>query len=211
MTRAAASRLAAAVLLCLLPAGCGGGGKSDEPTPPPKRFPVPLFDGLALGMTRDRVAKVHPIRLALSAAGRSRRLWIYEKRGDYAAELTFRDGGSQAPLVRIDVHFGPSDASPEAYIERFARRLGPPEVTRRKAAINAYGDHRHDQYDTIWSDATQYVFLTERVPIGGARGRPVYYLTVKKKELAATGPPTGYVPPPPPKGEDGKPVEEDIF
>lgn len=211
MTRNAVLRVLAVFLLGLLPAGCGGGGDTDGTAPPPKRFPSPIFDGLALGMPRDQVAKIHPIRPALTAAGRSRRLWIYEKRGDYAVELTFRDGGPRAPLARIDVHFGPSDATPETYITRYASRLGTPEVTRRKAAINAYGDHRHDQFDTIWSDATQYVFLTERVPVGGARGRPVYYLTVKKKELAATGPPTGYVPPPPPKGEDGKPIEEEIF
>ena len=105
-------------------------------------------------------------------------------------------------LSRIDVHFGPSSATPEEYIGRFERNLGPPEVRRRKAVINAYGDQRHDQYDTIWSDATQYVFLTERVPTRGGGKRPVYYLTVKKKEITAKGPPTGYVPPPPPPRED---------
>jgi hypothetical protein len=108
------------------------------------------------------------------------------------------------------VHFGRSDATPDQFIDRFRRTLGDPDVIRRKATINAYGDQRHDQYDTIWSDATQYVFLTERQPAEGAGGSPAYFLTVKQKEITATGPPTGYVPPPPPEDEEGK-AEEPPF
>jgi hypothetical protein len=176
-----------------------------------KRFPSPIFDGLSLGMTRAEAGRVQRLRQALTPAGRSRRVWIYEKRGEHAVELTFGGAGADAPLRRIDVHFGPRNATSQEYIDRFARVYGPPDVARRKAVINAYGDQRHEQYDTIWSDATQYVFLTERVPAAGARGRPVYYLTIKKKEITAGGPPTGYVPPPPPKGEDGEPLEDHPF
>lgn len=214
MRQAVPALRAAAVLLLvggLLAAGCGRGDRDGTGPVTIKRFPAPIFDGLALGMTRAEVARIHPIRQPLTAAGRSRRVWIYEKRGEYATELTFNGGGPDAPLRRIDVHFGRNSAGSEGgYLARLSGRYGAPEVTRRKAAINAYGDHRHDQYDTIWSDATQYVFLTERVPVGG-RGRPVYYLTIKKKEITAAGPPTGYVPPPPPVDEDGKPLEEPLF
>lgn len=205
-----ASRIAAVVLLAAGIWACGAGGKSGETAPPPKRFPAPIFDGLSLGMTRAAVQKVHAIRSSLTASGRNRRVWIYSKPGEYSAELTFDETNAAGDLVRIDVHFGRSDATPDQFIARFSRTLGEPEVKRRKATINAYGDQRHDQYDTIWSDATQYVFLTERQPAEGAKGTPVYFLTVKQKEITATGPPTGYVPPPPPEDEDGK-TEEPIF
>lgn len=192
-------------------AACGRRGDAVAPPRPPKRFATPIFDGLWLGMSLGEAARAHTIRPALTAAGRNRRVWIYERTADYAVELTFPENNPAARLSRIDVHFGPSDAAPEDYIGRFARTLGEPDVRRRKAEINAYGDRLHDQYDTIWSDATQYVFLTERVPKGGRGKRPVYYLTVKKKEITAKGPPTGYVPPPPPPGEDGRPAEEPVF
>jgi hypothetical protein len=208
--RAATAAIPFLAAAAILAAGCGGGGDAPPAAPPAKRFPAPIFDALSLGMTRAEVARIQPIRQTLTSAGRNRRVWIYEKRGEYAAELTFDGTRADAPLKRIDVHFGPSGAGSQEYIDRFSRRYGAPDVTRRKAVINAYGDHRHDQYDTIWSDATQYVFLTERVPDGG-RGRPVYYLTIKKKEITAGGPPTGYVPPPPPEGEDGKPIDESPF
>ncbi len=203
--------VAACAALALAVPGCGLGGSKRSSPSPSKVFPSPLFDGLSLGMTRSQVADVHPIRPALTAAGKTRLVWIYERPGDFAAELTFPENKESARLLRIDIHFGPSDTSPDDYIGRFERLLGSPEVRRRKAVINAYGDQAHDQYDTIWSDTRQYVFLTERVPVGERRARPVYYLTVKRKEITAKGPPTGYVPPPPPKGKDGKPVEEPIF
>ena len=195
----------------LLGLACGGGSARTPTPPPPKRFPVPIFDGLALGMARGEVARVHPIRSSVTAAGRNRRIWIYDKPGDYTADLIFPDGGEDAKLLRIDVHFGPRGTTPDEFIARFEATLGPPEARRRKADINAYGDPGHDQYETIWSDASQYVFLTERVPAGGRPGPTAYFLSVKRKEITATGPPTGYVPPPPPKGKDGKPVEESPF
>ncbi|MCZ6696089.1 MAG: hypothetical protein O7A63_06045 [Acidobacteria bacterium] len=196
----------AGILLAALFQGCGGGKTEVEAPPAAKRFPSPLFDGLSLGMTRERVAEVRPIRPSLSPSGRSRRIWIYDSGDGHSAELTFEENAGTSRLTRIDVHFGPSGVSSDQYIARFSRRFGAPDVTHRKAGINAYGDHRHDQYDTIWSDATQYVFLTERVPTSG-KERPVYYLTVKKKEITAAGAPTGYVPPPPPKGaEEGESI-----
>jgi hypothetical protein len=203
--------IATLLALGLVALGCGSRGTSGPPPPPPKRFPAPIFDGLSLGMTRAEVGRAHPIRPALTSAGRSRRVWIYSRPGEYTVELTFPENRDDARLARIDVHFGRSDATPEQYIGRFEARLGSPDVRRSKARINAYGDARHDQYDTVWSDATQYVFLTERVPAAGRAGAPVYFLTVKRKETMAKGPPTGYVPPPPPKGKDGKPIEEPIF
>ncbi len=186
--------------------GCGGAKEEDAP-PAAKRFPSPLFDGLSLGMTRQQVAKVRPIRRTRSSSGRSHRIWIYDSPDGHSAELTFENDEPTSHLARIDVHFGRSGVSSDHYIKRFSRRFGEPDVTRRKAEINAYGDDRHDQFDTIWSDATQYVYLTERVSVSG-KGRPVYYLSVKKKEITATGPPTGYVPPPSPEGSE---KEESIF
>ena len=208
---ARAAGAALAIAAAILAAGCGGGGASAPSSPPPRRFPAPIFDGLSLGMRRAEVARVHPIRPALTAAGKNRLVWVCERPGDYTADLTFAGPTEEAALKRIDVHFGPSEESPDRFIDRFRATLGEPEVRRRKADINAYGDRTHDQYETIWSDATQYVFLTERVPVGSRNARPAYFLTVKKKEITATGPPTGYVPPPPPKGKDGKRVEESPF
>lgn len=202
---------AACALVFLWCGACGGGGQKDTQPPPPRSFPRPLFDGLWLGMTRADAAGAHPIRPALTAAGRNRLVWIYDRPGEFTVELTFPANRPDAQLARIDVHFGANRESSERTIADFTRSLGDPEVRRRKAATNAYGDHLHDQYDTIWSDAGQYVFVTERVPVGGKAGRPVYFITVKKKELLPAGPPTGYVPPPPPEGEDGQPIEESPF
>ncbi len=194
---------AAALIVTLAGApflGCGGASREGT-QPAPKAFPSPIFDDLSLGMTREEVSRVRPVRPMRTRSGRSRGIWIYDSPDGHTAELTFGDEGGVPRLERIDVHFGRSAAAPEEYIARFERRLGAPDVRRRKAGINAYGDHRHEQYDTIWSDDSQYVYLTERVPKGGG-GRPAYYLTVKNKEITATGPPTGYVPPPPPEGEE---------
>ena len=203
--------LAAFLALALLLVSCGGGEESTTSVAPPKVLPSPIFDGLSLGMTRTKVSRTRSIRSSRTASGRSRSVWVYSKSGEYSVELTFADGGTAAELTRIDVHYGPRKETPDAFIDRFGRRLGEPDVRRRRAEINAYGDNRHDQYDTIWSDATQVVFLTERVPSGGRAGRTVYYLTVRERELAATGPPTGYVPPPPPLDENGQPIEDPIF
>jgi hypothetical protein len=201
------------MVAALIGAGLGcdffRGGKAPSP-PPPKRFPSPIFDGLWLGMTRTQAAREHPLRSILTAAGRNRRVWTYSRPEEHRVELTFADADEAAKLERIDVHFAPGGSS-DGYIGRFERLLGAPEARRKRAAINAYGDAWHEQFDTIWSDSTQYVFLIERVPEAARGARSVFFLTVKKKELAATGPPTGYVPPPPPKGKDGKPVDEDIF
>jgi hypothetical protein len=199
---------AAFLLLC---AACGRGGDRQEAPPPPRKFPQPLFDGLWLGMAREDAARVHPIRPALTAAGKNRLVWIYDRPGEYTVELIFPANRPDAQLARIDVHLGTNRESSERTIAALARSLGDPDVRRRKAATNAYGDHFHDQYDTIWSDAAQYVFVTERVPVEGKSGRPAYFITVKKKDLLPAGPPTGYVPPPPPRGKDGKPVEEPVF
>lgn len=208
-TPAAGRPVLAGVLLIVL-AGCGGSGGVVETAPPPRRFPAPIFDGLSLGMPREAVARVHPIRPALTSAGKSRRVWVYQKAGEYGAELTFASAAPDAPLSRIDIHFGPDASTPDQFIARFEATLGAPDARRRKAAVNAYGDHAHDQYDTIWSDAGQYVYLTERLPTGDARGRPVYFLTVKRKEIKAAGPPTGYVPPTP-RDKDGRPIEVEPF
>ena len=203
---------AAACALALLVTGaCGGGGEPVSQAPAPKRFPRPLFDGLWLGMTRTDAAAAHPIRPALTDSGRNRLVWIYDRPGEYAVELTFPENRSDAPLARFDVHFGKNREASERTVAILSRSLGDPDVRRQKAATNAYGDHLHDQYDTVWSDVAQYVFVTERVPMEGRSGVADYFVTVKKKELRPTGPPTGYVPPPPPKGKDGKPVEESPF
>jgi hypothetical protein len=208
LRRSAGAACAALLVLC---AACLGDGKKESPSPSPRKFPAPLFDGLWLGMPRDEAARLHPIRPALTPAGKTRLVWVYDRAGEYAVDLTFRENRPDAKLQRIDVHFGRNDVSSQRTIETLARTLGEPDVKRRKATTNAYGDHFHDQYDTVWSDADQYVFVTERVPVEGRAGPPVYYITVKKKELVPKGPPTGYVPPPPPKGKNGKPVEEPIF
>ena len=198
-------------LLCALAAACGDGGSKGTAPPPPKRFPVPLFDGLWLGMTREEAARVHPMRPALTSAGKSRLVWIYDRPGEYSGELTFGVNRPDAKLERIDIHFGVNEAGDLRTIESLTRTLGEPEALRRKAATNAYCDRSHEQVDTIYSDASQYVFVTECVPAEGRRGPPLRYISVKRKTLVPTGPPTGYVPPPPPKGKDGKPVEEPVF
>ncbi len=201
-----------AALAILLAPGCGGGG-TETPTPasPPRRLPVPIFDRLALGMTRTEVAKTHPIRPSRTSSGRNLRVWIYDRAGEYSAQLRFDGTTDAARLSRVDVHFGSSGDTHEEFVRKYAAGFGPPEVPRRQAVINAYGDARHVQYETIWSDPEQYVSITERAPAEGALGRTVYYLTVKRKEIEAAGPPTGYVPPPAPLGKDGKPVEEPVF
>jgi hypothetical protein len=204
----AAAACAVAVVFC---GACGGGNDKVSEAPSLKRFPRPLFDGLWLGMTRDAAANAHPIRPSLTASGRNRLVWFYDRPGEYTVELTFPENRHDAKLARIDVHFGANRAASERTVAILSRSLGDPEASHRKASTNAYGDHLHDQYDTIWSDAEQYVFMTERVPVEGRSGRPDYFITVKRKELLPTGPPTGYVPPPPPKGKDGKPVEEPAF
>lgn len=202
--------LAGIIALAAPLSGCGGGGTKDEAPSAPKRFPVPLYEGLALGMTRAEVARVRPIRPALTSSGKNRLVWVGGVPGEWMADLTFTEDGDSARLARIDVHFGRSDATSEEFIARFERLLGAPDVRRRQAVIKAYAGQADEQYETIWSDASQYVFLTERVPVGG-KVKPAYFLTVKKKEITATGPPTGYVPPPPPKDKEGKPVDESPF
>jgi hypothetical protein len=188
--------------------------KETKPPPPPavpvKRFPSPIYDGLALGMTRAQATRLHAMRPSLTSSGRNLRVWVYTGRDGETVHLTFAGRDSDDPLRRIDVHFGPNRGGAEVYIDRFEKLLGEPDVRRRQADINAYGDRAHDQYDTIWSDDTQYVFLTERVPRKGHIGKPVYYLTVRRKQLSATGPPTGYVPPPA-VDKDGNPIEEPVF
>jgi len=198
-------------LLCALVLACSGGGDKNAAAPAVKRFPIPLFDRLYLGMTRDEVARAHPIRPSLTPAGKSRLMWIYERPGEYGVELTFGVNKPDAQLTRIDVHFGADEAAAQGTITALARTLGEPESRRKKAVTNAYCDKAHEQFDTVFSDFAQYVFVTECVPPEGHHGTTDYYLSVKLKGLAPTGPPTGYVPPPPPKGKDGKPVDESPF
>jgi hypothetical protein len=200
--------IAAAVLAALC--ACGHKAAPPPPAPPAKHFPSPIWDGLALGMTRAQVARAHPIRPTITGSGKDLREWVYEKIGEGTVHLSFTGRGEDDTLRRIDVHFGPTDDPAERFIARFEPAFGAPDVRRRKAEINSYGDRAHDQYDTIWSDDTQYVFLTERLPHPGRPGRPVYYLTVRRKQLTTKGPPTGYVPPPA-VDENGKPIEEPVF
>jgi hypothetical protein len=206
--RSSAPAACALVVLCI---GCAVEGERQAAKPPPKKFPAPLFDGLTLEMTRDEVARGRPIRPALTSAGRTRLVWVYDRPREYTVELTFKDSRPVARLQRFDVHFGTNEAASRRIIDSLVRTLGEPDVPRRRATTNAYGDHFHDQYDTVYSDDNQYVFVVERVPVEGRSGRTIHFVTVKKKELSAKGPPTGYVPPPPPKGKDGKPVEEPDF
>lgn len=191
-------------------------GRSNEPAPAAetaaaRHFPSPIFDGLWLGMTRADVARAHPIRPAVTAAGKSLRLWVYERKGDYVVHLSFPERSELARLERIDVHYGRTPEAADDFIGRFETRLGAPDVRRREPVVNSYGDKTHKQFETIWSDDAQYVFLTERVPLPGRPGAPVYYITIKRKELKAAAPPTGYVPPPPPVDDEGRPIEEPIF
>ena len=203
--------LLAAVAAASALAACGRTPAVKPPPPPSKHFPQPLFDGLSLGLTRAEVARIHAIRPSLTASGKNYRIWVYERQGEYTVHLSFSDRGEEARLGRIDVHHGRSTEPADRFIARFEATLGAPDVRRRKPEINAYGDRTHRQFETIWSDAEQYVFLTERVPLPGRPGNPVYYLTVRKKQITATGPPTGYVPPPPPVDEEGRPIEEPVF
>ncbi|HUD71313.1 MAG TPA: hypothetical protein VMQ62_05060 [Dongiaceae bacterium] len=209
----AAARRALALLLPIAAAAlsaCGETKTPPPPAPPAKHFPAPLYDGLSLGMTRAEAARVHPIRVAVTSGGRNQRVWIYERRGEATVHLTFTGRAESDTLKRIDVHYGPTAMHADEFIDRFRPQFGDPEVLRRKAVVNSYGDRAHNQFETIWSDATQYVFLTERVPLPGRPGQPVYFLTVRGKTLSANGPPTGYVPPPA-LDEDGNPIEEPVF
>lgn len=200
--------------LGVLPASACGRSPEVAPAAPAsaaKRFPSPIFDGMSLGMTRAEVARAHHIRPAVTAAGKSLRLWVYERKGDYVVHLSFPERSELARLARIDVHYGRTPEAADEFIGRFEARWGAPDVRRREPVVSSYADKTHRQFETIWSDDGQYVFLTERAPLPGRPGAPVYYLTIKKKELKATAPPTGYVPPPPPVDEDGRPIEEPIF
>lgn len=208
VVRAAAIALVAAGGALL---ACGGSKEPPPaPEPPAKHFPTPLFDGLSLGMTRAAAARAHPIRSAVTAGGRNLRVWIYDRKGESTVILTFAGRSESDALKRIDVHYGPTAQHADDFIARFRPEFGDPEVLRRRAVVNSYGDRSHDQFETIWSDATQYVFLTERVPLPGRGGKPVYFLTIREKQLSAKGPPTGYVPPPA-LDKDGNPIEEPVF
>ena len=206
-------RSAPAVLAAFAAIACGRAPEVAAPAAAPasKRLPSPVFDGLSLGMTRAEVARLHPIRPAITASGKSLRLWVYERKGDYIAHLSFPDRAESARLERIDVHYGKTAEGADEFIGRFETRFGAPEVRRRAPVMSSYADKRHRQFETIWSDDAQYVFLTERVPLPGRSGKPVYYLTIKKKEITAKAPPTGYIPPPPPVDDEGRPIEEPIF
>ena len=197
--------IAAAVIVAVAGSGlaCGSGDPGGTvPAAAALQLPHRIFDRMALGMTRSEIAAIRPIRPSVPAGGRDLRIWVYERRGEYAVRLTFSGTNSSARLRRIDVHYGRQATPADQFIAPFERRFGPPDVRRRRAVIPAYGDAGHDQYDTIWSDASRYVYLTEKVPKEGQSGRTAYFLTVKEKEITAAGPPTGYVPPPPPEGEE---------
>lgn len=200
--------LAGCALAAVL-AACGGKAPAPAPAAPAKHFPAPVFDGLSLGMTRAEATRVRPMRSSLTAGGRNPRVWIYDT-GDYVAHLTFSGRDDSDRLERIDVHYGRETGGIEPFLARLIQRYGEPDVKRRQAVINSYGDKAHEQYETIWSDDEQYVFLTERLPPPGRNGAPAYFVTIKKRELSAKGPPTGYVPPPA-VDENGNPVEEQVF
>ena len=87
-------------------------------------------------MTRSEVARVHRIRPSLTAGGKNLRVWVYGRRGEHTTHLTFSGKSKSAELTRIDVHFGPSRVPADQFIGRYEKRYGPPEVYRRKAAIN---------------------------------------------------------------------------
>jgi hypothetical protein len=200
----------ALTVLAALSSACHHKVEMPPPPPPARHFPNPIWDGLALGMTREQVARSHPIRPTVGTSGKDLRVWVYERPGEGTVELTFTGKGEGDTLRRVDVHYGPTAEAASPFIARFEETLGAPDAKRRPAVTNAYGDRTHDQYDTIWSDDDQYVFLTERVPRPGRPGRPVYYLTIRKKTLTAKGPPTGYVPPPA-LDDKGNPIEEPVF
>ena len=191
---------------------CGCGGKAPAappPAAPAKHFPAPVFDGLSLGMTRAEATRVRPMRSSLTAGGKNPRVWVYDA-GDSIVHLTFTGRDDSDRLERIDAHYGHETGGIGPFLARLVARYGEPDVKRRQAVINSYGDKAHEQYETIWSDAEQYVFLTERLPPPGKNGVPAYFVTIKKRELSAKGPPTGYVPPPA-VDENGNPVEEQVF
>ncbi len=207
----ARSRLLLAILLvaaavATVACGSGDGDGAAEATQVVQRLPSPIFDGLDLGMTRAQVQKKHRMRPSRPAGGRNMRVWLYDRRGDYTVRLTFSGSGRKSRLQRIDVHFGWRSTSAEQFIARYERKYGEPDLRRRRAIIPSYGDAKHDQLDTIWSDATHFIHLTEKVPAEGRKGRTAYFLTVKEREIAAAGPPTGYVPPPPPEGQEEEPL-----
>jgi hypothetical protein len=161
-------------------------------------------------MTRAETARMHGIRPSLTAGGKNLRVLLYDGPGPSTVSLTFNGRDDSDTLRRIDVHYGLEKEPADSFIGRFETLYGAPDVRRREAVINAYGDPRHRQFETIWSDATQIVFLTERVPLPGRGGEPAYFLTIRKRELRASGPPTGYVPPPQ-VDKDGNPIEEPVF
>jgi hypothetical protein len=205
------SRLLLAILIVAAAgtlAACtmGDGDDAAEATQVVQRLPSPIFDGLDLDMTRAQVQKKHVIRPSRPSGGRNMRVWLYDRRGDYTVRLTFSGTGRRSRLQRIDVHFGWRSTRADEFIARYERKFGEPDERRRRAIIPAYGDAKHDQLDTIWSDASRYVHLTEKVPAEGSKGRTAYFLTVKEREIAAAGPPTGYVPPPPPEGQEEEPL-----
>jgi len=203
------ARMAPLVLVGAL-AACGGETQAPPPAPAAKHFPAPVFDGLSLGMTRAEAMRARPMRPTLTGGGKNLRIWVYDKPGDYTVHLTFSGRDESDRLKRIDVHYGRETGGIGPFLARLEERYGAPDVRRRQAVINSYGDKAHEQYETIWSDAEQYVFLTERLPPPGKNGAPAYFVTIRKKELSAKGPPTGYVPPPA-VDEEGNPVEEQVF
>ena len=210
MRRVAFTAVAVAVLVPAL-AACSGGGASNQPSVvPAKALPSPIFDDLQLGMTRAETAHRHRIRPSLTAGGRNFRVWLYDGPGTSSVTLTFNGRDESDTLRRIDVHYGLENESADSFIARFEKLYGAPDVRRREAVINSYGDVKHRQFETIWSDGAQVVFLTERVPLPGRGGEPAYFLTIRKRELRANGPPTGYVPPPQ-VDKDGNPIEEPVF
>src|SRR5262245_2507851 len=87
---------AAGGALLILASACSVGTRTEPPPAPAKKFAIPLFDGLWLGMSRDDAARAHPIRPTLTSAGRNRRVWVYDRSGEYSVELTFPDGGPTA-------------------------------------------------------------------------------------------------------------------
>ena len=199
-----------ALLLVAATAGsCSGKTEAPPPAPAARHFPSPIFDGLSLGMTRAQATRVRSMRSSLTAGGKNPRVWVYDA-GDYIVHLTFSGRDESNELERIDVHYGHETGGIGPFLARLEERYGEPDVKRRQAVINSYGDKAHEQYETIWSDAEQYVFLTERLPPPGKNGTPAYFVTIRKRQLSAKGPPTGYVPPPA-VDENGNPVEEQVF
>ncbi len=180
-----------------------------ESTQVEPQLPSPIWDGLDLGMTRSEISGRRAIRVSRPAGGRNPRIWVYARRGEHSVQLTFSGRSAASRLERIDVRFGLRSTPADRFIARYEERFGPPDIRRRRAITASFGGGRHDQFDTIWSDDTRYVYITEKAPKQGRTGRTAFYLTVKKKEITAAGPPTGYVPPPPPEGTAGS--DDDPF